>query len=313
VPALAACGESKDSAASESSAGASDSPGVAAGELDEVSFTGEVGEGITGEWSSAIEAPAETTATTLIEGDGDPVTEGDTVSAYLWVGNGTSQEQVFSDYDNGAPESIPNDPDQLDAIFAALLAGQTYGSRVAVVTSATEVFGEAENQLGVDPTDTLVIVADLVAKAEVAPTPTDDQAHDASPDQQPSVVEEGGAVTGLDFSGIEEPALDTPVQRVVLKEGTGAALKASDTVTVNYLGSTYAADAPFDESYSTGEPLNSPLSGLIQGWTIGLTGVKVGSRVLLQIPPGYGYGAQASGAIPANSTLWFVIDVVKAE
>ena len=81
---------------------------------------------------------------------------------------------------------------------------------------------------------------------------------------------------------------------------------------VIYLGSTYDAKTPFDESFS-GEPLTSPLSGLIQGWTIGLTGVKVGSRVLLQIPPAYGYGPQGSGAIPGNATLWFVIDVLAVQ
>jgi peptidylprolyl isomerase len=313
LPALAACGGS-DKADDPDTASSPEASGAAAGELDEVSFTGEVGESITAKWSSAIETPKETTVTTLVKGDGDAVADGDTVSTYLWVGNGTAQEQVFSDYDNGAPESIPNNPEQLDAVFRALLEGQTYGSRVAAVTSASEVFGEQENQLGVAPTDSLVIVADLVEKQAVAPTPTDDKAQDASPDALPKVVEEDGKPTALDFSGIDEPALDTPVQRVVLKEGTGAALKASDTVTVDYLGSTYDAEAPFDESYSGGEPLNSPLSGLIQGWTIGLTGVKVGSRVLLQIPPAFGYGAEGSGeAIPGNATLWFVIDVVKAE
>jgi peptidylprolyl isomerase len=313
LPALAACGGS-DNADDPDTASSPEASGAAAGELDEVSFTGEVGESITAKWSSAIETPKETTVTTLVKGDGDAVADGDTVSTYLWVGNGTAQEQVFSDYDNGAPESIPNNPEQLDAVFRALLEGQTYGSRVAAVTSASEVFGEQENQLGVAPTDSLVIVADLVEKQAVAPTPTDDKAQDASPDELPKVVEEDGKPTALDFSGIDEPALDTPVQRVVLKEGTGAALKASDTVTVDYLGSTYDAEAPFDESYSGGEPLNSPLSGLIQGWTIGLTGVKVGSRVLLQIPPAFGYGAEGSGeAIPGNATLWFVIDVVKAE
>ena len=102
------------------------------------------------------------------------------------------------------------------------------------------------------------------------------------------MVEKDGKPTGLDFSGIDEPALDTPVQRLVLEEGTGAAVKASDTFTVNYLGSTYDAEAPFDESYSSGQPLNSTLGGLIQGWSIGLAGVKVGSRVLLQIPPASG-------------------------
>lgn len=282
--------------------------------MDEVLFSGEVGDGITAEWSSAVETPKETTVTTLVKGDGDEVADGDTVTTYLWVGNGTAQEQVFSDYDNGAPESIPNNPDQLEPVFRALFEGQTYGSRVAVVASASEVFGEEENQLGVDPADSLVIVADLVEKEAVAPTPTDDKAQDGSPDEQPTVVEEDGKPTGLDFSGIDEPALDAPVQRVVLEEGTGATVKASDTVTVNYLGSTYEAETPFDESYSSGQPLNSALSGLIQGWSIGLTGVKVGSRVLLQIPPAFGYGAQGSGeSIPGNATLWFVIDVVKAE
>jgi peptidylprolyl isomerase len=316
VPALSACGGESGKAddpesSSESSAGPA---GAAEGELEEVSFSGEVGESITATWSSAVEAPKETAVTTLVAGDGEAVADGDTVSTFLWVGNGTAKKQVFSDYDNGAPESIPNDPDQLDAVFRALLEGQTYGSRVVAVTSASEVFGQEENQLGVEPTDSLVIVADLVKKEEVAPTPTDDKAQDASPDELPKVVEKDGNPTGLDFSGIDEPALDTPVQRVVLKEGTGADLKASDTVTVDYLGSTYDAEAPFDESYSGGKPLSSPLSGLIQGWTIGLTGVKVGSRVLLQIPPAYGYGAQGSGAaIPGNATLWFVIDVVKAE
>ena len=316
VAALAACGDDSGKADDPDSASqsSSEASGAAEGELDEVSFSGEVGESITAKWSAAVETPEETTVTTLVKGDGEAVADGDTVSTYLWVGNGTAQEQVFSDYDTGAPESIPNDPDQLDAVFRALFEGQTYGSRVVAVASAREVFGEQENQLGVGPTDSLVIVADLVEKEAVAPTPTDDKAQDGSPDEQPTVVEKDGKPTGLDFSGIDEPALDTPVQRVVLDEGTGAVVKASDTVTVNYLGSTYEAEAPFDESYSSGQPLNSSLSGLIQGWSIGLTGVKVGSRVLLQIPPAFGYGAQGSGeSIPGNATLWFVIDVVKAE
>ena len=90
-------------------------------------------------------------------------------------------------------------------------------------------------------------------------------------------------------------------------------MKASDTVTVNYLGATYDA-RPRSTRATPAQPLTSPLSGLIQGWSIGLTGVKVGSRVLLQIPPAYGYGAQGSGqSIPGNATLWFVIDVLEVK
>jgi peptidylprolyl isomerase len=313
VPALAACGGTDSGSdsqptASESSAGASTT-----GELSEVSFSGDVGESLKATWSSKVEKPKATTVTTLVKGSGDAVADGDTVSAFLWVGNGSTKKDVYSDYDNGAPESIANG-DQLSEVFSKLFSGATYGSRVAAVTTASELFGASaeNNQLGVGPADTLVIVADLVEKQEESPTPTDDTAHDASPDSQPSVVEKDGKPTGLDFSGIDEPALDTPVQRVVIEEGTGAAVKSSDTVKVNYLGSTYDAKQPFDESFS-GQPLTSPLSGLIQGWTIGLTGVKVGSRVLLQIPPAYGYGPQGSGSIPGNATLWFVIDVLAVQ
>jgi len=315
VPALAACGGDPGKADDKDPTSAPSSSAGASGELSEVTFSGDVGDSLEATWHSAIEAPESTAVTTLVEGDGAEIAEGDTVSSYLYIGDGTTQKDLYSDYDNGSPESIPNEPAQLGDVFSKLLASGTYGSRVVAVTTATELFGSSagNNQLGVDPKDTLVVVADLVEKAAVAPTPADDSAHDASPDSQPTVVEKDGKPTGLDWTGVAEPALDTPVQRVVLKEGTGPAVKASDTVTVNYLGEVYQAKSPFDESYS-GKPLTSALSGLVQGWSIGLTGVKVGSRVLIQLPPAFGYGAEGSGSsIPGNATLWFVIDVLEVK
>lgn len=318
VSALAACGGGSDEADDPGSASSSaDAGGSETGEeVEGVTFEGEVGEGLTVDFSAEVPQPAETTVTTVVEGDGEPVEEGDTVNTYLWLGNGTSQEQLFSDYDNGAPQALPYQPAQLDELFGSLLEDQTYGSRVVAVTTPEVVFGADPqgNQFEVQDSDSLVVVADLVDEQQASPEPSSDQPEDAEPDTQPSVVEEGGNPVGLDFEGIEEPELDQPVQRVVLEEGDGAPVTAQSEVTVNYLGSTYEADAPFDESYSRGEPLVSPLSGLIPGWTIGLTGVPVGSRVLLQIPPAYGYGAEGSGSgIPGNATLWFVIDIVSAQ
>jgi len=315
LPALVACGDDSDKGDDPKSDSASDSSGSSEGELKEVSFEGEVGKSIKVTWNDAVATPEKTAVTTLVKGDGDELADGDTVSTYLYVGNGTSKTDLYSDYDNGQPEAIPN-TDQVEQLFQDIFEGATYGSRVVAVTNAAAVFGEnvEGNSLGVGATDSLVIVADLVEKQAVAPEPTDDKAHDATPDTQPTIVEKDGKPTGLDFSGIDEPALDTPVQRVVLKEGDGAEIKATDTLSVNYLGATYDADAPFDESYSKGQPLESSLDGLIQGWAIGLTGVKVGSRVLLQIPPAYGYGTQGSGdTIPGNATLWFVIDVLSVK
>ena len=97
----------------------------ATGELDEVSFSGEVGESITATWNSEVEPPDETTVTTLVKGDGEAVADGDTVSTYLWVGNGTAKEDVYSDYDNGAPEPIPNDAEVGEVFHAMFEARRT--------------------------------------------------------------------------------------------------------------------------------------------------------------------------------------------
>ena len=319
--ALASCGEESgsaedpDSGQGDASSNSSDAAGgeTTGDQLDEVEITGEVGEGIEAEWSSAVEMPTETSVTTLVRGDGEEIAEGDTVNAYLWVANGTTKEAVYDDYENGASQAMPNSP-QLGEVFTALFEDATYGSRVVAVTTPEALFGEsaAQNQLGIGTDESVVLVADLLDKQEDAPTPSDAKAHDTEADTQPTVVEEDGKPIGLDFEGVEEPELDEPVQRVVLEEGDGPVVKPTDSVTVNYLGATYDAEEPFDESFSS-QPFTSPLSGLIQGWSIGLDGVKVGSRVLLQIPPAYGYGAQGSGNIPGNATLWFVIDVEKAE
>ena len=246
-----------------------------------------------------------------MKGDGAKIASGDTVSTYLWIGDGTTKKDAYSDYTNGKAESIPNNG-QLNEVFTKLLKGATYGSRVAVVTTASDLLGSASGneQLGIGANDNLVVVGDLVEKAAVSPTPSDDKVHDVSPSTQPKVVEKGGKPTAFDWTGIEKPALTTPVQRVILKKGKGAAVKGTDVVTVNYMGSSYKAKAPFQSSF-TAQPLTQPLANLIPGWKIGLVGVKVGSRVLLQIPPAFAYGAEGSDGIPANATLWFVIDVIK--
>jgi peptidylprolyl isomerase len=301
---LAACGSSSKKDA--------DTP--SAGSLDAVSITGDVGKSVKATWHKKLAQPKTTTATTLVKGKGSKIASGDSVSAYLWIGDGTTKKAAYSDYDNGAPETIPNN-DQLNEVFSKLFEDATYGSRVAVVTTATDLLGtpSGNSQLGIGGSDNLVVVADLVEKAAVSPTPSDAKAHDVPGSALPEVVQKNGKPTGLDWAGIAKPSLTTPVQRIVLKKGSGAAVKASDTVTVNYLGETYKAKKPFESSF-TGKPLTQPLSGLIPGWKIGLVGVKVGSRVLLQIPPAYAYGAQGSGSdIPGNATLWFVIDVVKAK
>ena len=70
-------------------------------------------------------------------------------------------------------------------------------------------------------------------------------------------------------------------------------MEKGQTLTVDYLGQVYNADKPFDESYSK-EPAEFPIGvgQVIAGWDERLVGRTVGSRVILEIPPEKGYGAE---------------------
>ena len=103
---------------------------------------------------------------------------------------------------------------------------------------------------------------------------------------------------------------------IPLVKGEGAAVKEDDPHHGRLLRRGVGqGDEPFDDSYSQASPRRSSSTkgGLIDGWVKGLEGVKVGSRVMLVIPPELGYGEQGSPPdIPGGATLVFVIDVLGA-
>ncbi|WP_232049998.1 FKBP-type peptidyl-prolyl cis-trans isomerase [Actinoplanes sp. OR16] len=105
----------------------------------------------------------------------------------------------------------------------------------------------------------------------------------------------------------------TELKTTTLIEGTGPAVESGQTVTVNYVGVTYKDGKEFDSSWSRSETFDFQIGGgqVIQGWDQGLVGVKVGSRVQLDIPGSLAYGDDASGGQPAG-TLRFIVDVLAA-
>jgi len=110
----------------------------------------------------------------------------------------------------------------------------------------------------------------------------------------------------IDFP--EGPA-PTELQIVELVEGTGAEAQATSTVNVHYLGVEYDSGEEFDSSWSRGESINFPLRSLIQGWQVGIPGMKVGGRRKLIVPPAQAYG-NGGGHPLAGKTLIFVIDLL---
>lgn len=96
-----------------------------------------------------------------------------------------------------------------------------------------------------------------------------------------------------------------------LEAGSGAAAQAGDCLVVKYYG-TLTNGTVFDENFSKPTALQFQVgeSQVIPGWDQGLIGMKPGGTRRLIIPPALGYGDQAQGSIPANSTLVFVVKLI---
>jgi len=110
--------------------------------------------------------------------------------------------------------------------------------------------------------------------------------------------------------------MDNGLEIQDLKIGTGAEVRSGQALAVNYLG-TLADGAKFDSSYDRGEPFQFILGAgdVIQGWDLGLVGMKVGGKRKLIIPPSLGYGSQniGNGLIPPNSTLIFEVELLAVQ
>jgi peptidylprolyl isomerase len=99
-------------------------------------------------------------------------------------------------------------------------------------------------------------------------------------------------------------------QNRVLNPGDGALVLPGDIVRIDYLGVNGRTGEVFDNSYDTGAPAVFPLSGVVAGFAKGLTGQRVGSRVLMAMPSADGYGDTGSGdAIQGGDSLIFVAEI----
>lgn len=93
--------------------------------------------------------------------------------------------------------------------------------------------------------------------------------------------------------------------------GTGAEAVNGKTVSVHYTGKLQNGTI-FDSSVNRGTPFEFPLGAgmVIEGWELGIAGMKVGGKRTLTIPPELGYGSRDMGTIPPNSTLTFDVELL---
>lgn len=93
--------------------------------------------------------------------------------------------------------------------------------------------------------------------------------------------------------------------------GKGKEVTSGDYITIHYLG-TLENGQKFDSSYDRGEPFQTRIGvgEVIEGWDMGVVGMKVGGKRKLIIPPQLAYGDREIGSIPANSTLIFEVELI---
>ena len=130
----------------------------------------------------------------------------------------------------------------------------------------------------------------------------------------------GGGLDGVKVSSAKSPKVTvdkgfkvSKTTSKVLKKGGGDELAGGDAVKVNYVAVNGRTGKQFDSSFTTGKPLTLTLdkSAILPGFVKGLTGQKIGSRVLVAIPPKDGFNkATAQLDLKKNDTMVFLFDIV---
>ncbi len=100
------------------------------------------------------------------------------------------------------------------------------------------------------------------------------------------------------------------LQYMVLRQGAGARPKSTDTVRVNYQGTTLDGKV-FDSSYERGQPAEFALNQVIAGWTEGVAMMPVGGKFRFWIPSELAYGPKGAGEmIGPNAALVFDVELL---
>ncbi|MEV5891304.1 FKBP-type peptidyl-prolyl cis-trans isomerase [Nonomuraea fuscirosea] len=242
----------------------------------------------------------------LAVGDGERLAAGDVAivqyTAHVW--NGRDNRLVDSSFNRGTPAAFP--VGQLLPGLERALRGRRVGSRVIAAIPPGDGFG-ADPPKGVGAGDELFYVVDILG------------AHHKGA----SVEARAGTLAGVRAGAGPRPGLAVPATAPpggfaakVLAKGGGPTVRAGQLVVTQYEAAIWAGRRVFDATWPAGRPKAFKLGDgtTIKAWDKALVGVPAGSRVLMIVPPAYGYGpaGHAAYGIKGSDTLVFVVDVIAA-
>ena len=221
----------------------------------------------------------------LTPGSGRTPAPGDLVSmhAVISLPDGT---EIANSLANGQPISVVLGRNELLPGWEEGLALMQVGGKAQMVLPPELAFGE-QGYGAIQPNSQIVLEVELLS-AEEPP--------------QPSQVAEADLTT-----------TDSGLKYYDLTEGDGAEAAANSSVTANF--TVWVAGEGAD-TFVMSSPEGQPATFVvgrgdtgIAGWDEGMTGMKVGGKRLLVIPPELALGDQASNTIPANSTLIMEVEL----
>lgn len=263
-----------------------------------ISVEGAQGEAPTLTFDAPLEVP-DLQATVLTEGDGEPTQAGDYVQYALTAyGAESGEELVAIGYKPGEllPSQIsPENP------LGQILGCSAPGTRVAAAFPATPAT-EQSDEIAAE-----VYVLDLIS---VVPTAAWGEPQDPEAGMPVVTLADDGAPT------IEIPDDDAPTKTTVttLKEGDGYEVQSGDYVLIQYSGVRWSNGEVFDETWNGKAPYASQTTKFVPGFQKALDGHKVGSQVLVVIPPVDGYGeGEINETDLKGETLVFVVDIIGAQ
>ncbi|MGY5030135.1 FKBP-type peptidyl-prolyl cis-trans isomerase [Streptomyces sp. 900116325] len=252
--------------------------------------------------------PKELKTQVISEGDGAKLKNGDAIQVN-YLGQAWDSTKPFDNsFDRKQPFDLTLGAGMVIKGWDQGLVGQKVGSRVQLVIPPDLGYGP-QGQGDIKPNATLVFVVDIL-KATQIPASAKGTAVAQDDVDLPKV----GVNTDGKAPSVKIPEKTDPPTKLVsnyVLESDGDVIKETDSVVVNYVGLLWKDGKTFDSTYAQGKTQTFPLAQVtLKGLKNGLIGKKIGSRVLLVIPPDQAFGDKAQQSIPAKSTLVFAVDLL---
>jgi FKBP-type peptidyl-prolyl cis-trans isomerase len=250
----------------------------------------------------------------LVPGQGTPVHKGDLVVAhyvgYRW--NASGSRQVADSFANGQPQAFPSG--RLVPGLDKALTGRRAGTRVAAVIPPSEGYGDkGDSRHQVAAGDSLVYVLDVLGSY---PRTAAASGRAAAPDAKlPAVAPaEPGRAPVVTIPQSRPPSR---LRTGTLIEGQGPPVAKGKLAVLHFTGVSWRTGQEFYSTWnSEGRPAAEVLGvgQHIKAFDEGLVGRRVGSRMLLVVPPRWGYGKDGLSqyGIKGSDTLVYVVDILGA-